>query len=141
MADEHYLDVLQREFTSTEGSFMSQLRTYLRWDKAAFSQLTAAMLECCKAYSHTPEDKARKAPLSPDNIPVDTAPVPRWLAEGFWYLSYHVRDWTTHPAWKETTEPEQYYYDEAYERLFALASWFFEGESMFLDPETGYTAM
>jgi hypothetical protein len=49
MADEWY-SILQREFNANEGSFLLQLRCDLVWDRTAFTRLTGAMLDCCKAY-------------------------------------------------------------------------------------------
>jgi hypothetical protein len=66
---------------------------------------------------------------------------PRWHVEGFWLLSRFVRDWTTHPAWKDRTAPHQDSYDKAYERLNALADWFFTGVCPYKDPNKGFAPM
>ena len=71
----------------------------------------------------------------------DTTSLPRWLAEGFWYVGWFVRDWTTHPAWSERTAQEQDYYDDAYERLFMLSEWFFTGDCPYTDPAKGLALM
>jgi hypothetical protein len=71
----------------------------------------------------------------------DKTRLPRWLAEGFWYLSFFVREWTTHPAWKERTAREQDYYDRTYERLQDLAAWFFAGHRLYADPNNGFASM
>lgn len=129
MAPGEYISVLRNEFVAGEGSFLIQMRVDLVWDKAAFSRLTAAMLDCCKAYARDQRGAD------------DETSLPVWLAEGFWYLSFCVRDWTTHPAWAARTAPEQGYYDDAYERLDALASWFFTGAPLYSDIEKGYAPM
>ncbi len=64
--------------------------------------------------------------------------LPRWLAEGFWYLSTFVRDHTSHPAWEHTIAREPGYFAHAYARLDALASWFFSGEYPWIDEEEGW---
>ena len=93
--EQSYLDVLHQEFLEVgEDSFCLQLRINLEWDKKAFSRLTAAMLVCCRA-------KAKDEML------------PRWLAEGFWYVPQFVRNWTTHPAWTSTTQGDPHYYEDA----------------------------
>ncbi|HEX5158257.1 MAG TPA: hypothetical protein VFW17_13660 [Ktedonobacterales bacterium] len=143
MPDEWY-GVLQREFSAEEGSFLLQLRTEMIWDKAAFTRLTTAMLECCKAYDRTfrpPET----LPLSETQLETLLADyyqqsVPRWLAEGFWYLSDFPKGHTSHPAWHDTIAREPEYYDKAYWRLFILADWFFTGQGP-LDPDKRFAPM
>jgi hypothetical protein len=134
MADD-YVSILAHEFSAGEGSFLLQLRVYLTWDKAAFTRLTQAMLSCCQAYD------ARERRAAHVGSGADTTPLPRWLAEGFWYVGPFVRDWTTHPAWQERLAPEQGYYDAAYERLDMLAYWFFTGDSPYTDPARGFTPL
>jgi hypothetical protein len=105
---ETYLDVLNREFSAEDGSFLIQMRTNLTWDKVAFSRLVTAMEACCKAGEG--QEKLE-----------------RWLAEGFWYVSWFVRKWTTHPNFPRPQPPE--YHEKALERLDDLAYWFFFGDS------------
>lgn len=111
---EDYRTVLRHEFGAEEGSFLLSLRVRLEWDRNAFDCLLAAMATCCR-------DQAGAEKLE------------RWLAEGFWYLSSFVRDWTTHPQFPRSL-PEEYY-DTAYRRLDELAEWFFTGESPYLSVE------
>ncbi len=65
---------------------------------------------------------------------------PRWLASGFWYLAFFVQDHTSHPVWEKTIAQEPEYFHRAYERLKALASWFFEGQSPWDNEEKGWTS-
>jgi hypothetical protein len=51
----------------------------------------------------------------------------RWVANGFWYLSWFVKQWTTHSGFPRRHPKE--YYDEAYRLLDDLAYWYFMGES------------
>jgi hypothetical protein len=102
------LDSLRREFDAGDGSFLLRVRTELVWDRAAFSRLALAMEACCERFA-------------------ERSSLDRWLAEGFWYVSTFVKDWTTHPSFPRV-EPEEYYI-ECYERLDQLAFWFFTGES------------
>lgn len=119
-----YLAVLAHEFAPSEGSFLWQMYNRM-WDKAAFTRLTDAMVACCRALDATGK---RPGGNSLDNL--DWTPVPRWLADGFWFVSAGVRDVTM--TWAETAQ-EQDYYDAAYERLLLLASWFFTGHSPYGD--------
>jgi hypothetical protein len=127
MADD-YTAVLAHEFSAGEGSFLLQLRVQLIWDKVAFTRLIESMLACCRVYD------AHERRAAGVGYSADTALLPRWLAEGFWYVSWFVRGWTTHPSWAERTAPEQEYYDAAYERLSDLAYWFFMGDSLIHRP-------
>jgi hypothetical protein len=88
------------------------LRIELRWDQAAFSRLTHAMEQCCRALAG-----------------LDA--VDRWLAEGFWYLSWFPRSWTDHPAWAE--DPARDQIDQGTHLLDLLAYWFFTGEPATID--------
>ncbi|HEV2459141.1 MAG TPA: hypothetical protein VGS80_12330 [Ktedonobacterales bacterium] len=134
MADD-YSAVLAHELSAGEGSFLLQLRVQWTWDKAAFTRLTEAMLACCRAY----DAHVRRA--AGGGYGAAATPLPRWLAEGFGYVSTFVREWTTHPAWAERTAPEQGYYDAAYRRLFMLAEWFFTGNCPYTDPDQGFAPM
>lgn len=105
---ENYLEVLKNEFEAGEGSFLIQLRPHLEWDKASFSRLVAAMKTCCECQG-------------------EQQMVERWIADGFWYLSHFVEDWTTHKNFPRVHSPE--YYEQAYVHLYFLACWYFQGES------------
>ncbi len=99
---------LRQEFDAHEGSFLLQLRSDRRWDGPAFSRLIEAMKQCAEAYEGN------------DSLP-------RWIAQGFWFLGVFARGTTSHPEFPR--EFEQPYYDEACDRLDELAHWLFFGES------------
>jgi hypothetical protein len=122
-----YLTVLQHEFSAEDGSFLLQLRTDMTWDTAVFSRLTAAMLACCQAY-----DLDDAAPTLLGSA-YDKTILPRWLAEGFWYVATFVKGHTSHPAWRERSAREPTYYERAYRRLEDLADWFFTGSCPYQD--------
>jgi hypothetical protein len=136
MSDEWY-DILQHEFNVNEGSFLLQLRCDLIWDKAAFSRLTGAMLDCCKVYDTTNDPPTTAFPGSP----YYDRTVPRWLAEGFWYVYEFTKGHTSHPAWNEKIARDSDYYDKAYDWLFNLADWFFTGHCPLLDVDKGFAPM
>ena len=136
MADEWY-SILQHEFNANEGSFLLQIRCDLVWDRAAFTRLTGAMLECRRAYDtsrHTSRTLFGESAYDKDSVP-------RWLAEGFWFAYEFTKSHTSHPAWSEKIARDPDYYDKAYDRLFNLADWFFTGHCPFLDPDTGFAPM
>jgi hypothetical protein len=104
---EHH-STLQSEFSAEPGSFLLQLRIELTWDTIAFSRLTSCMEACAAEYSRAWS-------------------IPRWIAEGFWYCSHFIEDWSTHPNFPRDHDPD--YYTAAYKRLRDLAYWLFKGES------------
>lgn len=112
MSFESDLEFLQNEFSAGDDSFLIQLRIDLHWDRTAFNRLTDAMLRHCRA--QTSEEK-----------------VSLWIAQGFWYLSTWVRDWTTHPDFPRPEPPE--YYERAYSRLYELADVYFAGDGAWLN--------
>ena len=102
------LAVLRREFEAEEGSFLLRLRSELEWDKGAFSALVLAMEGCAAESAGRPS-------------------IERWVAEGFWYLDWFVREWSSHPNFPRPHG--EAYYEAAYGRLHDLAWWLFMGES------------
>jgi hypothetical protein len=102
------LSTLKDEFDACDGSFLSLLRIDLVWSEAAFTRLTNAM------QSYLVSDREEDC-------------LERWVAEGFWYLSHFVRDWTSHDNFPK--EFSAAYYESAYERLYEFSYWLFVGES------------
>ena len=155
--DQRYLVTLAREFRAGEGSFLLQLRIDLYWDKEAFDRLTEAMRACCKDYQYSQgqieRELKKQEQLTEQQLEDEPfadayylrknehdTMLPRWLAEGFWYLSTFVRAHTSHPAWQQTIAREPEYFSKSYERLNALASWFFSGELPWTDEEKGWVS-
>ena len=156
--EEEYIPILRHEFSAGEGSFLVQLYVKNRWDASAFDRLTEAMLQCCKHSmpDHSTQEtslpvqamlfplseslrkqytQAQRAQMQP--IQAQEMLLPRWLAEGFWYLSTFVPAHISHPAWQEQRTREQAYFDKAYRRLEGLAYWFFTGQPPWEDVEKG----
>ena len=101
---EDWMSVLQSEFNGDEGSFLLQLRCGSGWDRTSFCRLFYAMRACCKAH-------------------VGREHLPRWIAEGFWRLSWFPRSFLEHGG-PDAVEP----YDSALMNLDHLACWLFTGE-------------
>jgi hypothetical protein len=108
MESDEYEPVLRSEFSADEGSFLLQLRCDLTWDAAAFSRLIGAMEACAAVHA-------------------DASTLPRWMAEGFWFCSWFVPEFSAHPNFPRKHPPA--YYDAARERMHNLAYWFFVGTS------------
>jgi len=104
----NYLDTLRHELEANDDSFLIHMRVELVWDQEAFSRVTEAMRTYCDR--HTESDV-----------------IERWGASGFYCLSWAVKDWTTHPNFPRSYPPE--YYENAYQRLFDLCCYFFDGFS------------
>ena len=111
-----YLRILKREFHAQDDSFLLKVRVHLNWDKEAFLRLITAMQACCEA-NETQQS------------------LPRWQAEGFWYFSWFIRDWTTHPNFPRPEPPQ--YHAAALTRLDDLAYWYFFGDSPY-EAGTGF---
>ncbi|MBC7797837.1 MAG: hypothetical protein H7Z37_13270 [Pyrinomonadaceae bacterium] len=105
------LETLKREFDAEDDSFLIKLRCDFYWDKNAFERLTNAMKGYCEKNQ---ENKLLE----------------RWIAEGFWFISHFVKDYSSHPHFPKPYTPE--YYEKAYERLDDLAYWFFFGQSPYI---------
>ena len=159
--EEEYITILRHEFSAEEGSFLLKLYVKNRWDKSAFDRLTEAMLQCCKHYMPDRYTQETSLPVQPmlfplskslhkqyvqaqiaqmQHIQAEEMLLPRWLAEGFWYLSTFVPAHTSHPAWQKQRTQEQEYFDKAYRRLEGLASWFFSGQPPWEDVEKGWAS-
>jgi hypothetical protein len=109
-----HLDLLRREFGADQGTFLLGLRGEgLEWDKGAFSRFEKAMRWACEHFQ-------------------DDQQLDRWMAEGFYYASWFVREWTSHPNFPRP-EPGQYYKD-CIQRVGDLADWFFYGFHGYLEP-------
>lgn len=103
------LEALREAFQSDDG-FLLELRSTGRWNKASFARLVAAMQRYLETTRHG-------------------AHLERWIAEGFWIHDSLARDLSSSIA---RGELNQAYLDAACQRLNALASWFFIGESVHL---------
>jgi hypothetical protein len=104
---------LQSEFYAEPGSFLLRLRIDLIWDTVAFSRLVSCMEACAAEYSRAWS-------------------LPRWIAEGFWYCSHFIEDWSSHPNFPR--EHDRGYYAAAYKRLRDPTYWLFKGESPGMTP-------
>ncbi|HTL29396.1 MAG TPA: hypothetical protein VL282_09245 [Tepidisphaeraceae bacterium] len=99
---------LRSEFNAEEGSFLLQLRCEARWDETRFRKPIEAMERCAEAYAGNEF-------------------VPRWLAEGFWYLDTFVPDQVKLPAFARQHDGE--FFRERCEDLACATYWFFTGEA------------
>lgn len=102
------VEKLREEFEAHDGSFLFHLRGDLSWDPVAFNRMIGAMLALVQ--SREPED-----------------PIPRWIAEGFWFVDWYVKEWSRHPNFPRPFDDR--YYERSYERLHDLAYWLFMGRS------------
>lgn len=111
---------LRAELESAEGSFLIKLRVELKWDKAAFNRLVHEMHKYVRERDHE-------------------APIPRWIAHGFWFLDWWVKLWSSHEVFPRIHGDS--YYEAAYERLHLLASWLFNGSPMTQGGEEQYAPL
>lgn len=98
------LGLLRSEFDADDGTFLLKLRSELVWDQVAFVRLEHAMRHACEVFQGRDE-------------------LDRWVAEGFYFASHWVKDWTQHPNFPRP-EPSSYY-DASISTIEDLANWFF----------------
>jgi len=104
-------ETLKKHFNAEEGSFLLLVRCELRWDWAAFRELTAAMF--------TVADELRGKET-----------IETWIAHGFWFCDSWIPDSTAHPNFPR---PEAAAYNEAIQLIHDLAHLLFVGESPYED--------
>jgi hypothetical protein len=104
-------EILKREFSAEERSFLLQARSRYMWDWEAFRRLTSAM------YDVAEEVKGRPS-------------IETWIAEGFWYCDTFIRGHTSHPNFPR---PPEKAYRDALALLDDLASFLFTGQSPYKD--------
>lgn len=102
------IERLRHEFEAEEGTFLLQLRCDMHWDRDAFRRLVDAM----QGYLESQRDDEH---------------LPRWIAEGFWFLGHFVKEWSSHPRFSRPLA--QGYYEAGYRRLHDLGWWLFMGAS------------
>lgn len=59
----------------------------------------------------------------------------REIAEGFWFISHFVRDWTTHEGFRNANKLPEEYYIEAYELIYHLSWWYFTNDCPFISED------
>ncbi|SEB36749.1 Immunity protein 41 [Tenacibaculum sp. MAR_2009_124] len=96
------------EFDAKEGSFLLELRTDLNWNHRAFLNLLNNLLQECKKTN--------------DHIILN-----RNIAEGVWYISHFIKNWSTHRNFRKEYSDE--YYEKAYELIYDLATYYFSSFS------------
>lgn len=106
----HY-EILQQEFNGEDGSFLIQLRCDFHWDKSAFYRLITTMYQVANDFEHS------------DNLP-------KWIAQGFWYVEWFTKNWTEH---QNFPKPESNYHTNALETLQNLSWYLFVGEKVEID--------
>lgn len=105
------IQILKYEFDGEPNSFLFQLRANLVWDNAAFFRLITAMYKVADEFQ-------------------DSGNLPKWLAQGFWYVEWFTKSWITHDNFPALNEE---YHTEAIETLGNLSHFLFVGEKVEID--------
>jgi hypothetical protein len=103
-----YRDILKKEFSAQDGSFLLRLHVWNDWDRHAFTRVTTAMCECCE----TQEGQET---------------IERWLADGFWTVYGEVIGCVERNYPRPAPRPD--YFKKAVARVHELAYWYFSGTS------------
>ncbi|RWD26323.1 hypothetical protein [Mesorhizobium sp.] len=101
------LRILKNEFDAGDGSFLISIKGHMHWDVEAFDRLCSAMAQYCR------------------ETPGTDVQLERWAAQGFWYVPWFVRNWTSHPNFPRDLPVT--YYENAYQQLDDLAFSYFFG--------------
>ncbi len=109
---EDWHKVLKAEFELEDNSFMALLRPTFTWDKNAFLRFTKAMYFA--AYKTRSEKQ-----------------ISRNLAEGFWYASVFIKEWTSHPNFPRKHSGT--YYEQSYKTISDLCGYLFKGHPPYMD--------
>jgi hypothetical protein len=59
----------------------------------------------------------------------------RFFANGFWYFSHFIKDWSTHENFREKNNFPIEYYNEVYELIYNFSYWYFMKEPAFCNSE------
>lgn len=86
------------EFRGEENSFLIAIRCDLEWSHAKFVKLLNTMNNYCKQkHSSDPLDKE--------------------IAQGFWFVSWYIKDWTSHSGFRNANKFHDDYYTHSYELI------------------------
>ncbi|WP_299767707.1 hypothetical protein [uncultured Dokdonia sp.] len=101
---------LKGELIAEEGSFLLELRTGISWNHNSFINL---LKEAHKEYQNTKNDSELN----------------REIAEGIWYISHFIKEWSSHENFPKVHSNE--YYSKAYDLIHDIAYEYFMGESVY----------
>lgn len=100
------------EFRGEENSFLITIRCDLKWSHTKFVKLINTMRDYCKQkQSNDPLDKE--------------------IAQGFWFVSWFIKDWTSHPDFRKANKFSEDYFNQSYELIYDLSYWYFMEESIY----------
>ncbi|WP_459477435.1 hypothetical protein [Clostridium saccharoperbutylacetonicum] len=102
------------EFRGEENSFLITIRCDLEWSHNKFIKFLYTMKDYCK-------QKQSKDPLDKE------------IAQGFWFVTWFIKDWTSHQGFRKANKFSDDYYTESYELIHDLSYWYFVEESIYIE--------
>ncbi|MDP4177122.1 MAG: hypothetical protein Q8900_02115 [Bacillota bacterium] len=114
---EKYINDLLDELKGEENSFILNIRCKIEWKHDSFIKLVRIMRYYCSNREN--EEKLDKN-----------------IAEGFWFVSWFIKDWTSHENFRKTNKFPDEYFNKAYEIIFDLCYWYFTQECIFISEDT-----
>lgn len=108
------IEGLLNEFRGEENSFLITIRCDLEWSHTKFVKLLNTMRDYCKQKE--------------SNDPLD-----KEITQGFWFVSFYIKDWTSHPGFRNANKFPDDYYIQSYELIYDLSYWYFMEEPIYID--------
>lgn len=109
-------EVLLYEFRGEENTFLITIRCDLEWSHTKFIEFLNSMRNYCK---HKQEED----------------PLDKEIAQGFWFVSSYIREWTSHPDFRKANKFSDDYYTQSYDLIYDLSYWYFMEEPIFIEEE------
>lgn len=104
------------EFNGEENSFLITIRCDLEWSHAKFIKLLNTMRDYCK-------QKQSRDPLDKE------------IAQGFWFVTWFIKDWTSHSGFRNGNKFSDDYYTQSYKFIHDLSYWYFMNEPIYVEEE------
>ncbi|AWI04658.1 hypothetical protein [Clostridium drakei] len=109
-------DKLLHEFRGEGNCFLISIRCDLEWSHNKFINLLNSMRDYCKQMQ-------------------SSDPLDKEITQGFWFVSWYIKDWTSHSNFRNINKFSEEYYSQSYELICDLSYWYFMNEPIFVEEE------
>lgn len=104
------------ELQGEKNSFLISIRVHLEWDHSKLMDVLNLM------YKYILNSEVNEL-------------LERDVANGFWFFSNFVKDWSSHEGFRHANQYSEEYFNQAYEVIYFLSDWYFSGECPFIHKE------
>lgn len=108
------IDELLYEFRGEKESFLITIRCDLEWSHDKFIKFLSTIRNYCKHRQLSNQ-------------------LDKEIAQGFWFISWFIKDWTSHPDFRKANKFSDNYYTESYELIHDLSWWYFMEEPIYIE--------